>query len=185
MAIEAAKKEKQYAKQEKDQLEQQYALFFTWRCDIHKRLYVTLDLISKPICTFSCSVFFRFRFVAFSKLQLSKEMTPQKKSIDKLIMDAEDNLLRSHKFSSDFTASFASSGSRTWSSSTSSSSLVHSELIKAQMNVYVRKDILEVLTIVHTIALPPYKFAFRLDGHLYADHLSQYYLLSSKDCVLL
>jgi hypothetical protein len=29
MAIEAAKKEKQYAKQEKDQLEQQYALFFT------------------------------------------------------------------------------------------------------------------------------------------------------------
>jgi hypothetical protein len=27
-----------------------------------------LDLISKPICTFSCSVFFRFRFVAFLKL---------------------------------------------------------------------------------------------------------------------
>jgi hypothetical protein len=70
-------------------------------------------------------------------------MTPQKKSIDKLIMDAEDNLLRSQQFSSDFTASFASSGSRTWSSSTSSSSLVHSELMKAQMNVDVRKDILE------------------------------------------
>ena len=76
-------------------------------------------------------------------LKLSKEMTPQKKSIDKLIMDAEDNLLRSHKFSSDFTASFASSGSRTWSSSTSGSSPVHSELMKAQMNVDVRKDILE------------------------------------------
>ena len=76
-------------------------------------------------------------------LKLSKEMTPQKKSIDKLIMDAEDNLLRSQQFSSDFTASFASSGSRTWSSSTSSSSLVHSELMKAQMNVDVRKDILE------------------------------------------
>jgi hypothetical protein len=76
-------------------------------------------------------------------LKLSKEMTPQKKSIDKLIMDAEDNLLRSQKFSLDFTASFASSGSRTWSSSTSSSSLVHNELMKAQMNVDVRKDILE------------------------------------------
>jgi hypothetical protein len=76
-------------------------------------------------------------------LKLSKEMTPQKKSIDKLIMDAEDNLLRSQNFSSDFTASFASSGSRTWSSSTSSSSLVHSELMKAQMNVDVRKDTLE------------------------------------------
>ena len=76
-------------------------------------------------------------------LKLSKEMTPQKKSIDKLIMDAEDNLLRSQKFSSDCTASFASSGSQTWSSSTSSSSLLHNELMKAQMNVDVRKDILE------------------------------------------
>ena len=76
-------------------------------------------------------------------VKLSKEMTPQKKSINKLIMDAEDNLLRSQQFSSDFTASFAGSGSRTWSSSTSSSSLVHNELMKAQMNVDVRKDILE------------------------------------------
>jgi hypothetical protein len=76
-------------------------------------------------------------------VKLRKEMTPQKKGIDKLILDAEDNLLRSQNFSLDFTASFASSGSRTWSSSTSSSSLVHTELMKAQMNVDVRKDILE------------------------------------------
>jgi len=58
-------------------------------------------------------------------------------------MDAEDNLLMSQTFSSDCTASFASSGSWTWSSSTFSSSLVHNELKKAQMNVDVRKDILE------------------------------------------
>lgn len=75
-------------------------------------------------------------------LKLSKEMTPQKNSINKLIMDAEDNLLTSQTFSSDCTAAFASSGSWTWSSSTSSSSLVHNELKKAQMNVDVQKNIL-------------------------------------------